>query len=299
MSYTEIARLRDLFAQDLSPRLLNNAQRLILIVITTYEGDKGCYVGSKRLEAVTGLGARALLENMHYLADGSKWVRNERVPCSHSDCLDKDIAHLNIVKRNARAYKGTQQNYRVDLNQYERLLSMRHGAPFSSVTDLQSVHLETVEHAPESVTVRATVHPYRQDKQEKHLHESDYVIMFNNLIKSRVEPTKRFRADPTLVRLLDDLKAKSFTFKAVEQALEALGADWVTSPKGFTINALRTLLEAEPDWNMNDNKPPHCGKCDPVTRKLSYEYEIRSNPPGATRSECDKCNPYGMRNERL
>ena len=299
MSYTEIARLRDLFARDLSPRLLNSSQRLILITVTTYEGEKGCYVGSKRLEAVTGLGARALLENMHYLADGSKWVRNERVPCSHSDCLDKDIAHLNIIKRNARAYKGTQQNYRVDLNQYERLLSMRDGAPFSSVIDLQSVHLETVEHAPESVNGRATVHPYKQDKHNKQQQESSYVISFNKLIKAKVERSKVFHADGVIVDLLDKLEAKSITYSAVERALEAVGGDWVKSPKAFTIKALQTLLDGEPDWNMNDNKPPHCGECDPVTRKLSYRYEYRSHPPGADTDQCDKCNPYAMGNERV
>jgi hypothetical protein len=299
MSYTEIARLRDLFARDLSPRLLNNAQRLILITITTYEGEKGCYVGSKRLEDETGLGARAFLKNMHYLADGSKWEHNKRVPCSSSDCIDKDIAHLNIIKRNARAYKGTQQNYRVDLNQYERLLSMRDGAPFSSVIDLQSVPLDTVEHAPESVNVRATVHPYKQDKHNKQQQESSYVISFNKLIKAKVERSKVFHADGVIVDLLDKLEAKSFTYNAVERALEAVGGDWVKSPKAFAIKALQTLLEGEPDWNMNENKPPHCGECDPITRKLPYRYYYRSNPEGGNTDQCDKCNPYSMGNERV
>lgn len=298
MSYSEIARLRDLFARD-TTGLVNITQRLILYTVTSYEGERGCFIGSARLQSETHLKPRALLENMHRLTDGAKWFSNERVPCSHPKCGEKEIAHLNIIKRNARAYKGTQQNYRVDLNEYERLLSMHDGAPFNTVTDLGSVHLETVEHAPESVIGSATVHPYRQDKQDKQQQESSYVISFNKLIKTKVEHSKRFHADIGIVDLLDKLEAKSITFKAVETALEALGADWIKSPKAFTIKTLQTLLEGEPDWNMSDNKPPHCGECDPVTRKLSYRYFYRSNPEGANTDQCDKCNPYGMRNERV
>ena len=298
MSYSEIARLRDLFARD-TAGLVNITQRLILYTITTYEGERGCYIGSARLQSETLLKPRALLENMHRLTDGSKWVSNERVPCSHPKCGEKEIPHLNIIKRNARAYKGTQQNYRVDLNEYERLLSMHDGAPFNTVRDLGSVQLETVEHAPESIIGSATMHPYRQDKQDKQLQESSYVILFNNLIKSKVEPTKLFRADPTIVKLLDDLQAKSFTFNAVENALEAVGASSMHTPKVFARTQLQALLSGEPDWNMTDNKPPHCGECDPVSRTLPYRYEYRSNPPGANTDQCDKCNPYGMRKERL
>jgi hypothetical protein len=161
------------------------------------------------------------------------------------------------------------------------------------------VHLETVEHAPESVNGRATVHPYKQDKHNKQQQESSYVISFNKLIKAKVERSKVFHADGVIVDLLDKLEAKSITYSAVERALEAVGGDWVNSPKAFTIKALQTLLEGEPDWNMDENKPPHCGECDPVTRKLPERYEIKSNPPGLRVSECYRCNPYGMKHERL
>ena len=298
MSYSEIARLRDLFARD-TAGLVNITQRLILYTITTYEGERGCYIGSARLQSETLLKPRALLENMHRLTDGSKWVSNERVPCSHPKCGEKEIAHLNIIKRNARAYKGTQQNYRVDLNEYERLLSMHDGAPFNTVRDLGSVQLETVEHAPESIIGSATMHPYRQDKQDKQLQESSYVNLFNDLIKTKVEPTKLFRADQVIEKLLTELEAKSFTFNAVETALEAVGASSINNPRVFTRTQLQALVEGEPDWNMTDNKPPHCGECDPVTRKLPERYEIRSNPPGLRVSECYRCNPYGMKHERL
>jgi len=160
--------------------------------------------------------------------------------------------------------------------------------------------------APQYPTGNATVtnasptsNPIQEYKNTKQQVSSDFVIMFNNFISKELQTTKQFKADPKLVILLDSLKAKGFSFKAIASALEAIGQPTIDNPKVFALKRLETLLEAQPDWNMTDNKPPHCGECDPVTRKLPERYEIRSNPPGLRVSECYRCNPYGMRHERL
>jgi hypothetical protein len=234
---------------------------------------------------------RAWQENLHHLTDGAgKWEQNKRVPCSHIDCVGKET-HLRIVKRTGRAYKGNAQGYKADLNRYESLLSMRHGAPLDLVPDQVSVHLETVEHAPNDKIGRALVHPYKQDKQ---LQESSYVNSLNDFLKSKLETSKLFRVDPFIAQMLADIEAKGFTYKAVDTALEAVGEPSIKNPKGYAKAKLQTLLEGVTDWNMSDNRPPHCGECDPETRKVPYRYEVASNPPGATSDQCPKCNPYAL-----
>jgi hypothetical protein len=295
MGYSEIARLRDLFARD-TDGLLNITQRLIVDIINSYENPddpRGCFKNHATLLDIVHLKERAWLENLHHLGDGSKWESNKRVPCSHFDCEGKET-HLRIVKRTGRAYKGNAQGYKLDLNRYEYLLSMRHGAPLEVDTPPDSVHLETVEGAPIDIKGRTSAHPYKQDKQDKQLQESSYLNSLNNFLKDKLETAKLFRLDPEMSRLLADIEAKGFTYKAVETALEAVGEPSINNPKGYAKSKLQTLLECVPDWNMSDNKPPHCGECDPETRKLPYRYEVASNPPGATSDQCPKCNPYAL-----
>jgi hypothetical protein len=155
--------------------------------------------------------------------------------------------------------------------------------------------------APQHPTGNATVtnasptsNPIQEYKNTKQQVSSDFVIMFNNFISKELQRTKQFKADPKLVILLDSLKAKGFSFKAIASALEAIGKPTIDNPKAFALRRLETLLEAQPDWNMSDKKPPHCGECDPETRKLPYRYEVASNPPGATSDQCPKCNPYAI-----
>lgn len=292
MSYREIDRLRNLFERDIDG-LVNPTQRLILIVVTSYEGKDGCYVGSARLEKVVGLKSRALLENMHHLTDGSKWEKNKRVPCSHPDCVKKET-HLKIIKRNARAYKGTQQNYTTDLDRYEYLLSMRHGAPIEQELETESMHLDTDKGALEGNKGSALVHPYRHERHERQLHESSFVNLFNNFIRKQLPTEKLFRVDSKIVELLHQLESKGFSFKAVETALEAVGADSMNNPKAFTLSRLQTLVEGEPDWSFPDRLPPHCGHCEVNTRTVA-RYEIPSNPPGLTTNQCPNCNPYAIK----
>ena len=296
MGYSEIARLRDLFARD-TDGLLNQTQRLIVIIICTYENaddPRGCFKDHATVLDIVNLKERAWLENLHHLGDGSKWEKNKRVPCSHFDCEGKQT-HLRIVKRTGRAYKGNAQGYKLDLNRYEYELSMRRGAPLEVDTPPDSVHLETVKGAPIDIKGRTSAHPYKQDKQDKQLQESSYLNSFNDFLKSKLETNKLFRVDPETSQLLADIEAKGFTFKAVETALEAVGEPSINNPRGYVKSRLRELLEGVPDWNMTDNKPPHCGECDPVTRKVSYRYEVASNPPGATSDQCPACNPYALR----
>lgn len=130
MGYSEIARLRDLFARD-TKGLLNITQRLIVIMICTYENPddpRGCFKNHATVLNQVNLKERAWLENLHHLGDGSKWEKNKRVPCSQTDCLDKET-HLRIIRKTGRAYKNNAQGYKLDLDRYEHLLSMRHGAP--------------------------------------------------------------------------------------------------------------------------------------------------------------------------
>lgn len=293
MGYSEIARLRDLFARD-TDGLLNITQRLIVDIINSYENPddpRGCFKNHATLLDIVHLKERAWLENLHHLGDGSKWESNKRVPCSHLDCEGKET-HLRIVKRTGRAYKGNAQGYKVDLNRYEHLLSMRHGAPLEVDTPPDSVRLETVEGAPIDIKGRTSAHPYKQDKQDKQLQESSYVNSLNDFLKDKLETTKLFRIDPVIAQLLSDIEAKGFTYKAVETALEAVGEPSINNPKGYVKSKLQTLLECVPDWNMSDNKPPHCGECDPDTRKLPYRWEY---PSGASTDQCPKCNPYELR----
>ncbi len=292
MSYREINRLRNLFARD-TDGLINPTQRLILIVITSHEGKQGCYVGSARLEAMVGLKPRALLENMHHLTDGAKWDKNKRVPCSHPDCVKKET-HLGIIKRNARAYKGVQQNYSTDLDRYEHLLSMRHGAPFEEEFDTSSMRLDAVKGALEGNEVSASAHPYRQEIQEIQLQVSSFIVLFQEFIMKQLPSEKRFRVDSKINKLLEQLEAKGFSFKAVETALEAIGADTMNNPLGFALSRLQTLLEGEPDWSFPDRLPPHCGHCEVNTRTVE-RYTIPSNPPGQTTNQCPNCNPYALR----
>jgi hypothetical protein len=137
--------------------------------------------------------------------------------------------------------------------------------------------------------------PIQEYKNTKQQVCSDYVIMFNNFISNELPPTKQFKADPKLVIVLDSLSAKGFSFKAIASALEAIGQPTIDNPKMFALKRLQTLLEAQPDWNMTDNKPPYCGECDPETRQVNYRYEIPSTPQGLTVNECPKCNPYALR----
>lgn len=293
MGYSEIARLRHLFARD-TDGLLNQTQRLIVLTINSYENPddpRGCFQDHAILCAEVGVQPRAWYENLHHLTDGTKWEKNKRVPCSHLDCETKET-HLRIVKRTGRAYNNNAQGYKLDLNRYEYLLSMRHGAPLEVDTPPDSVHLETVKGAPIDIKGRTSAHPYKQDKQDKQLQESSYLNSFNNFLKSKLETNKRFRVDPETTHLLADIEAKGFTWKAVETALEAVGEPSINNPKGYVKSKLRDLLEGVPDWNMTDNKPPHCGECDPVTRKLSYRWEY---PSGASTDQCPKCNPYELR----
>lgn len=140
-----------------------------------------------------------------------------------------------------------------------------------------------------------TSNPIQEYKNTKQQVSSDYVIMFNNFISKELQTTKQFKADPKLVILLDSLKDKGFSFKAIASAIEAIGQPTIDNPKAFALKRLETLLEAQPDWNMTDNKPPYCGECDPDTRQVNYRYEIPSNPRGQTVNECPKCNPYALR----
>ena len=293
MGYSEIARLRDLFARD-TDGLLNQTQRLIVIIICTYENPddpRGCFKNHATVLNQVNLKERAWLENLHHLGDGSKWEKNKRVPCSQTDCLDKET-HLRIIRKTGRAYKNNAQGYKLDLDRYEHLLSMRHGAPLEVDTPPDSVHLETVKGAPIDIKGRTSAHPYKQDKQDKQLQESSYQNSFYNFLKDKLETNKLFRVDPEIKQLLADIEAKGFTWKAVETALEAVGEPSINNPKGYAKSKLRDLLEGVPDWNMTDNKPPHCGECDPVTRKLPYRWEY---PSGASTDQCPKCNPYELR----
>lgn len=295
MGYSEIARLRDLFARD-TDGLLNITQRLIVDIINSFENPndpRGCFKNHATLLNIVHLKERAWLENLHHLGDGTKWENNKRVPCSHLDCQGKET-HLRIIKRTGRAYKNNAQGYKVDLNRYEHLLSMRHGAPLEVDTSPDSVHLETVKGAPIDIKGRTSAHPYKQDKQDKQLQESSYLNLVNDFLTNRLGANKLVR-DPEIAKLLSELEAKGFTHKAVEGALEALGAPSIHTPKKFIVSRLEVLLGGEPDWSFPDHLPPHCGECDPVTRKLSYRYEVPSNPPGATSDQCPACNPYALR----
>ena len=296
MGYSEIARLRDLFARD-TDGLLNITQRLIVDIINSYENPddpRGCFKNHATLLLIVHLKERAWLENLHHLGDGTKWENNKRVPCSHLECQGKET-HLRIIKRTGRAYKNNAQGYKVDLNRYEHLLSMRHGAPLEVDTPPDSVHLETVEGAPIDIKGRTSAHPYKQDKQDKQLQESSYLNSFNDFLKSKLETNKLFRVDPETSQLIADFEAKGFTYKAVETALEAVGEPSINNPRGYVKSRLRDLLQGEPDWSFPDHLPPHCGECDPLTRKLSYRYEVASSPPGATSDQCPACNPYALR----
>lgn len=296
MGFSELVRLRELFIRD-THGLLNQTQRLILFTITSYDNPddpRGCFLAHEDLLALVNIKTRSWQENLHHLTDGAgKWENNKRVPCSQINCAEKET-HLRIVKRTGRAYKNNAQGYKSDLNRYEYLLSMRHGAPLEVDTPPDSVHLETVKGAPIDMKERTSAHPYKQDKQDKQLQESSYVNSLNNFLKEKLETTKLFRVDPVITQLVTDLEAKGFTYKALETALEAVGEPSINNPKGYVKSKLQTLLECVPDWNMSDNKPPHCGECDPETRKLPYRYEVASNPPGATSDQCPKCNPYAL-----
>lgn len=296
MGYNEIDRLRKLFIRD-TEGLLNQTHRLILMTITSYDNPddpRGCFVAHQDLLALCHVKTRAWQENLHHLTDGAgKWEQNKRVPCSHIDCVGK-VTHLRIVKRTGRAYKGNAQGYKADLNRYESLLSMRHGAPLDLVPDQESVHLETVEHAPNDTIGRALVHPYKQDKQDKQLQESSYINSLNDFLKKKLETTKLFRVDPVIAQLLADIEAKGFTYKAVETALEAVGEPSINNPKGYAKAKLQTLLEGVPDWNFPDHLPPYCGECDLTTRLLPKRYEIPGGQ-GATTNQCPNCNPYALR----
>lgn len=140
-----------------------------------------------------------------------------------------------------------------------------------------------------------TSNPIQEYKNTKLQVSSDYVVRFNSLITQKVSAPKQFKADPRIVSVLDSLKAKGFSFNAIASAVEAIGEVGIDNPKVFAYRRLEALLTVQPDWNMTDNKPPHCGECDPVTRQVDYRYEIPSNPRGATVNECPKCNPYALR----
>jgi len=295
MGYSEIDRLRNLCARD-TDGLLNITQRLILFIINSYENPddpRGCFKDHEFVLQIVNLKDRAWLENLHHLGDGTKWENNKRVPCSHLDCQGKET-HLRIIKRTGRAYKNNAQGYKLDLNRYEHLLSMRHGAPLDLVDNPESVRLEAVEHAPNDTIGRAIVHPYKQDKQDKQLQENSYEVSLNNFLRKKLETTKLFRVDPVIAQLLADLEAKGFTYKAVETALEAVGESSINNPKGYAKAKLQTLLEGEPDWNFPDHLPPHCGECEVITRLLPKRYEIPGGQ-GATTNQCPKCNPYALR----
>ena len=257
MGFTEIVRLRELFARD-TDGLLNPTQRLILITITSYDNptdQRGCFVPHDDLIAQIGLKARAWLENMHHLADGSKWESNKRVPCSHPDCSKKET-HLEIIRKTGRAYKGKAQGYKVDLNRYEYLLSMRHGAPLDPIINLESVHLDTVKGAPIDTIGSATAHPYKQHNQDKQLLQETHdgknevvvlgVKKLNNFLDKKLELHKRFRVDSEIAQLLTDLRAKGVTWITVEKALEAVGAPTINNPQGYVKKKLQTLLEVSP-----------------------------------------------------
>jgi hypothetical protein len=172
------------------------------------------------------------------------------------------------------------------------------GLPVSRNKSPQGNRQVTTQHPTGNATVTnasPTSNPIQEYKNTKQQVSSDFVILFNNFITKELQTTKQFKADPKLVTLLDSLKAKGFSFKAIASALEAIGQPTIDNPKAFALKRLETLLEAQPDWNMTDNKPPYCGECDPETRQVNYRYEIPSNPRGQTVNECPKCNPYALR----
>jgi len=76
-----------------------------------------------------------------------------------------------------------------------------------------------------------TSNPIQEYKNTKLQVSSDYVVLFNNLVSRELETDKQFRADPKLVKVLDALNDKGFSFKAVASAVEAIGKPGIDNPR--------------------------------------------------------------------
>ena len=237
MSYNEIVKLRDLFAQD-TLGLVNRTQRLILTMIISHEStDLGCIVGFDKLMEYNLLKKSALLENLHYLGDGKSWKQGAYTDCTNPDCSQ----HLDIVKTQHYAKRGWQQVYRTDLRAYELALRVRAGGPIEQ----ERVHVENLKAPPRQQKVSVKVDPYKHEIQERQL-QSSYVDLIQNLIDKHLPKKKQFILDTETQTLCLELEHLETPFNAFAEYLSALSQDSIISPSAYVKSRLQALKEATP-----------------------------------------------------
>jgi hypothetical protein len=237
MSYNEIVKLRDLYAQD-SQGIVNKTQRLILVMIITHESpDKGCTVGFDKLMEYNLLKKRALLENLHYLGDGKSWKNNSYTDCDNPNCT----VHLGIVKTEHYAKKGWQQVYRTDLKAYEHALRVHVGAPINTLT----VHADNKEGALAQQKECVQVHPYKHEIHERQL-QSSYVDLVQNLIYKHLTKSRQFILDSQTQALCLELEHLETPFNAFAEFLSPLSQDSIINPSAYVKSRLQALKEATP-----------------------------------------------------
>lgn len=284
MSYNEIVKLRDLFAQD-TLGLVSSNQRLILTMIISHEStDKGCTVGLEQLQKLTHLGKRALLNNLHYLGDGKSWKQGAYTDCTNPKCSQ----HLGIVKTQHYAKRGWQQVYRTDLRAYELAVRVHVGAPIK----LERVHVENLKGAPQYPIECTQVHPYKHEIQERQL-QSSYVDLLNKFLKQQLPVEKLFLVNETMTQALLELEHQGISFNAITERLRAVSENSIKNPRGFVQARLVefvSLCEATSESAL----PPKCANPDcGEDRRLPYGVHI-PNGNGAMSQECPDCNPKAI-----
>jgi len=237
MSYNEIAKLRDLFAQD-TLGLVSSNQRLILTMMISHESTaKGCIVGLQRLQELTLLKKRALLQNLHYLGDGKSWKNNSYTDCTNPKCR----VHLKIVKTDHYAKKGWQQVYRTELKAYEHALRVHVGAPIK----LDRVHVDDLKGAPQYPIECTQAHPLRLERHERQL-QSSCVDLVQSLVYKLLPNNKQFILDQQTQDLCLELEHLETPFNAFTEYLSPMSQDWINNPSAYVKSRLLALKEATP-----------------------------------------------------
>jgi hypothetical protein len=266
MSYNELLEVRQLF-RKIPSHVLNQTHRLIITTHVQYESkDKGSFQKPALLQAELGLGARAYLQNLHYLGTGSSYKKEtgNREPCANPKCAEKELAHLRIIRTKYYARSGRAQNYRIDMAQLRVIASMHDGAPFPLDKPLEpapsdALHAPVrVEPAPSDQLARTDVHPYIHNKQLNRTSiDSNYLLVLDNLKEQNLQQYKherfafllnylpeanRFTFNRDIDNLYDTLEHLGTSLLAIGELLETLAFDTTEQRTEYVKRCLHEFI---------------------------------------------------------
>lgn len=200
--------------------------------------------------------------------------------------LDKNLRKLTALGLIAReqnfARKGVQQRYWVNMDRLNALASNNQRVDIDTPNKTNRVELETAKGVTESLNECNEIHPYR--KKDTQISSNEDLESYLKFIPSH----KQFKLNRQLKEVLEELRHKGTTFKAIEDLFYTTNWDAINMPSVFVLKSL-TDLNARPVKYSQEFPPPHCGECDPVERKFPYLVE---NSSGQASQYCFTCNWY-------